>query len=196
MATAPPGLPSAATAAIPESTLVPVARASEVAMTLPEAPPEVGPSAAVISVLQQFQIRVLQAVQNSRVAAELPAPRALPKLSMAETVEIGPGSAAAAEPTVAPPTDIPENIEEAIAASIRQLSVCKLEAGYVELLRDSMPDGELLLACVQWMVSQRNERCINGNLLYRRIQYLYENQDGPFHRRSGKTSSSTRPGCG
>jgi hypothetical protein len=78
---------------------------------------------------------------------------------MAETVEIGPGSAAAAEPTVAPPTDIPENIEEAIAASIRQLSVCKLEEGYVKLLRDSMTDSELLLACVQWMVSQRNERC-------------------------------------
>jgi hypothetical protein len=168
----------------------------------PEAPPEARPAAAIISVLQQFQIPVLQAVQNSRVAAEpiavaeLPAPRALPKLPMAETVEIGPGPAAAAEPTAAPPTDIPENIEDALAASVQQLCTSKLEEGYVKLLRDSMPDSELLLACVQWMVSQRNERCINGNLLYRRIQYLYENQDGPFHRRSGKTTSSTRPGGG
>jgi hypothetical protein len=203
MATAPLGSPSAATApAIPEGTPVPVARASELAMLLPEAPPEARLAAAIISVLQQFQIRVLQAVQNSRVAAEpiaaaeLQAPPAIPKLSMAETVEIGPGSAAAAEPAVAPPTDVPENIEGALAASVQQLCDCKqLEAGYVKLLRDSMPDNELLLARLQWMVSQGNERCINGNLLFRRIQYLYGNQDGPFHRRS-RTTSSTRPGGG
>jgi hypothetical protein len=204
LATAPLRLPSEATAAaIRESALVPVASASEVAITLPEAPPGTGtvatPSAtAIISVLQELQIRVLQAVENHRVAAapiaaaELPAPPALLTLPLAETTEPSPVSAAAAAPIVAPPTDVPVNIEETLAALVQQLSVCKLEAGYVKLLRDSMPDGELLLACLQWMVSQGNERCIDGNVRYGRIQYLYENQDGPFHRRS-VTTSSGRP---
>jgi hypothetical protein len=150
-------------------------RRTELVADAPAAAQSSAPAAAIISVLQRLQSRVLQTIQNHRAdpaamaGAESLAPGAEQSLPVAETAAPGARSAAADPPT----------IEGNLAAALQQLTGHEAAPAFIKRLQDSVDDAALLLECLQWMLA-RGELYEDGNLLYSRILYLCGQRDGLF----------------
>jgi hypothetical protein len=134
-------------------------------------------AATVISVLQNLQSRLLQALRNHKIGT---APTPAEQRSVSPTcpcaiAEAAEPSSAAAEPAI----PAPANSDDTFAADVRRLCAFKPEAGYVESLRDAFADAKLLSACAQAMVA-RGDSYAYSELLFSQFQYLYWQQDGQF----------------
>jgi hypothetical protein len=161
------------------------------ARMLPKASPEdpgsasIVPAAAIISVLQEMQNRVLQTLQSHRGGSEVMAdeqslaPRTEPSFRVVDTAAPEPRSASADPPTEAPPLAAPPTLEDRLAVAVQQLIGLQPAPAYVKRLQDSVDDAELLLDCLQGMLA-RGELYEGGNLLYSRILYLCGQRDGLF----------------